>query len=254
MFERFTDQARRVVVLAQEEARMLGHSYIGTEHILLGLLAEGEGTAARALRSMEISLEVARVQVVEIIGEGTGQLAGHIPFTPRTKKVLELSLREAQRLGDGYIGTEHILLGLAREGEGVGAQILERLGASTDRVQVQVLATIRTTPQEELRRISVGPMRGGRATGLERPGGTREVLSRLDEIAERLTAIEAQLASLVNPPSRAARKPPAAGPGKPAGQGKPAAGQGKPAAGGQRKPRSGGRSSPGKQEPPAAEA
>jgi ATP-dependent Clp protease ATP-binding subunit ClpC len=268
MFERFTDQARRVVVLAQEEARMLGHNYIGTEHLLLGLLAEGEGTAARALRSMEISLEVARVQVAEIIGEGTGQPTGHIPFTPRTKKVLELSLREAQRLGDSYIGTEHLLLGLAREGEGVGAQILERLGASMDRVQAQVLATIRTTPQEELRRISVGP-RGARATALEHPGGVREVLSRLDEIAERLTAIEAQLAGLVNPPSRAARKPPAAGQGKPAagqdkpatgqgkpatGQDKPATGQDKPAAGGQRKPRSGGRPSPGQQEPPAAEA
>jgi ATP-dependent Clp protease ATP-binding subunit ClpC len=246
MFERFTDQARRVVVLAQEEARMLGHNYIGTEHLLLGLLAEGEGTAARALRSMEISLEVARVQVAEIIGEGTGQPTGHIPFTPRTKKVLELSLREAQRLGDSYIGTEHILLGLAREGEGVGAQVLERLGVSADRVQVQVLATIRTTPQEELRRISVGSMRGARATGPERPG-VHEVLSRLDEIAERLTAIEAQLAGLVNPPSRAARKPPASGEGKPAG------GEGKPG-GGQRKPRSGGRPSPGKQEPPAAEA
>jgi ATP-dependent Clp protease ATP-binding subunit ClpC len=254
MFERFTDQARRVVVLAQEEARMLGHNYIGTEHLLLGLLAEGEGTAARALSSMEISLEAAREQVAEIIGEGTGQLTGHIPFTPRTKKVLELSLREAQRLGDSYIGTEHLLLGLAREGEGVGAQVLERLGASTDQVQAQVLATIRAAPHEELRRISVEPMMSGRATAVERPGSLREVLSRLDEIAERLTAIEAQLAGLVNPPSRAARKPPAGRDQPAAGQDKPAAGQDKPAAGGQRKPRSGGRPSSGQQEPPAAEA
>src|SRR6516162_723044 len=141
MFERFTDQARRVVVLAQDEAQLLGHGYIGTEHILLGLLAEGEGLAAQALASLEIGLDAARVLVAEIIGEGSGQPSGHIPFTPRTKKVLELSLREAQRLGDNYIGTEHILLGLAREGEGVGAQVLQRQGASLDRIQAQVLAS-----------------------------------------------------------------------------------------------------------------
>src|SRR5579863_6195451 len=115
MFERFTDRARQVVVLAQEEARALGHGYIGTEHILLGLLSEREGIAAQALAALEITLDAARLQVAEIIGEGTGQPSGNIPFTPRAKKVLELSLREAQRLGDGYIGTEHILLGLARE-------------------------------------------------------------------------------------------------------------------------------------------
>ena len=105
MFERFTDQARRVVVLAQEEARLLGHGYIGTEHILLGLLAEGEGLAFHALAALDISLDAAREQVAEVTGAGTGQQSGHIPFTPRTKKVLELSLREAQRLGDSYIGT-----------------------------------------------------------------------------------------------------------------------------------------------------
>ncbi len=118
MFERFTGRARQVVVLAQEEARMLGHGYIGTEHILLGLLAEGEGPAAQALTALGISLDAAREQVAEIVGEGAGAPSGHIPFTGRAKKVLELSLREAQRLGDSYIDTEHILLGVAREGRG----------------------------------------------------------------------------------------------------------------------------------------
>src|SRR5256885_1194699 len=129
MFERFTDRARRVVVLAQEEARMLNHNYIGTEHILLGLIHEGEGVAAKALESLGISLEGVRQQVEEIIGQGQQAPSGHIPFTPRAKKVLELSLREALQLGHNYIGTEHILLGLIREGEGVAAQVLVKLGA-----------------------------------------------------------------------------------------------------------------------------
>src|SRR6202000_443417 len=129
MFERFTDRARRVVVLAQEEARMLNHNYIGTEHILLGLIHEGEGVAAKALESLGISLEAGRQQVEEIIGQGQQAPSGHIPFTPRAKKVLELSLREALQLGHNYIGTEHILLGLIREGEGVAAQVLVKLGA-----------------------------------------------------------------------------------------------------------------------------
>jgi ATP-dependent Clp protease ATP-binding subunit ClpC len=129
MFERFTDRARRVVVLAQEEARLLNHSYIGTEHILLGLIHEGEGVAAKALESLGISLEAVRSQVEEIIGQGGSSPSGHIPFTPRAKKVLELSLREALQLGHNYIGTEHILLGLIREGEGVAAQVLVKLGA-----------------------------------------------------------------------------------------------------------------------------
>ena len=119
MFERFTDRARRVVVLAQEEARMLNHNYIGTEHILLGLIHEGEGVAAKALESLGISLDAVRQQVEEIIGQGQQAPSGHIPFTPRAKKVLELSLREALQLGHNYIGTEHILLGLIREGEGI---------------------------------------------------------------------------------------------------------------------------------------
>jgi len=139
MFERFTDRARRVVVLAQEEARLLNHNYIGTEHILLGLIHEGEGVAAKALESMGISLEAVRAQVEEIIGQGQQAPSGHIPFTPRAKKVLELSLREALQLGHNYIGTEHILLGLIREGEGVAAQVLVKLGADLPRVRQQVI-------------------------------------------------------------------------------------------------------------------
>ena len=140
MFERFTDRARRVVVLAQEEARMLNHNYIGTEHILLGLIHEGEGVAAKALESLGISLDAVRQQVEEIIGQGEPPpMEGHIPFTPRAKKVLELSLREALQLGHNYIGTEHILLGLIREGDGVGAQVLVKLGADLNRVRQQVI-------------------------------------------------------------------------------------------------------------------
>ncbi|MEM9522167.1 MAG: ATP-dependent Clp protease ATP-binding subunit [Actinomycetota bacterium] len=139
MFERFTDRARRVVVLAQEEARLLNHNYIGTEHILLGLIHEGEGVAAKALESLGISLEAVRNQVEEIIGQGGSSPSGHIPFTPRAKKVLELSLREALQLGHNYIGTEHILLGLIREGEGVAAQVLVKLGADLSRVRQQVI-------------------------------------------------------------------------------------------------------------------
>ena len=139
MFERFTDRARRVVVLAQEEARLLNHNYIGTEHILLGLIHEGEGVAAKGLESLGISLEAVRSQVEELIGHGASSPSGHIPFTPRAKKVLELSLREALQLGHNYIGTEHILLGLIREGEGVAAQVLVKLGADLSRVRQQVI-------------------------------------------------------------------------------------------------------------------
>jgi ATP-dependent Clp protease ATP-binding subunit ClpC len=139
MFEKFTDKARRVVVLAQEEAKLLNHNYIGTEHILLGLIHEGEGVAAKALESLGINLDSVRDQVQEIIGQGQQAPSGHIPFTPRAKKVLELSLREALQLGHSYIGTEHLLLGLIREGEGVAAQVLTRLGADTNRVRQQVI-------------------------------------------------------------------------------------------------------------------
>ena len=146
MFERFTDRARRVVVLAQEEARLLNHNYIGTEHILLGLIHEGEGVAAKALESLGISLEAVRQQVEEIIGQGGSSPSGHIPFTPRAKKVLELSLREALQLGHNYIGTEHILLGLIREGEGVAAQVLVKLGADLSRVRQQVIQLLSGYP------------------------------------------------------------------------------------------------------------
>jgi len=128
MFEKFTDKARRVVVLAQEEAKMLNHNYIGTEHLLLGLIHEGEGVAAKSLEALGISLDAVREQVQEIIGTGQTAPSGHIPFTPRAKKVLELSLREALQLGHSYIGTEHLLLGLIREGEGVAAQGSNQVG------------------------------------------------------------------------------------------------------------------------------
>ena len=139
MFERFTDRARRVVVLAQDEARELNHNYIGTEHILLGLISEGDGVAAKALESMGISLDAVRSEVVDIIGRGAQPPSGHVPFTPRAKKVLEYSLREALQLGHKYIGTEHLLLGLIREGEGVAAQVLVKLGADLPRVRQQVI-------------------------------------------------------------------------------------------------------------------
>ena len=165
MFERFTDRARRVVVLAQEEARMLNHNYIGTEHILLGLIHEGEGVAAKALESLGISLEGVRAQVEEIIGQGQQAPSGHIPFTPRAKKVLELSLREALQLGHNYIGTEHILLGLIREGEGVAAQVLVKLGADLNRVRQQVIQLLSGYQGKEAVQAG-GPAEGTPSTSL----------------------------------------------------------------------------------------
>ncbi len=143
MFERFTDRARRVVVLAAEEARLLDHNYIGTEHLLLGLIHEQQGVAAKALESLGISLEAVRVQVEEIIGRGDSAPGGHIPFTPRAKKVMELSLREAKQLRHTYIGTEHILLGMVREGEGVASQVLVQFGADLLRIRRQVMQLLR---------------------------------------------------------------------------------------------------------------
>jgi ATP-dependent Clp protease ATP-binding subunit ClpC len=139
MFERFTDRARRVVVQAQDEARTLSHNYIGTEHILLGLIHEGEGTGTKALESLGISLETVRQQVQEVIGQGQHAPSGHIPFTPPAKKALELALSESKALSHNYIGTEHILLGLIREGDGVAAQVLVKLGADLNRVRQQVI-------------------------------------------------------------------------------------------------------------------
>ncbi|HEV7451951.1 MAG TPA: ATP-dependent Clp protease ATP-binding subunit [Pseudonocardiaceae bacterium] len=177
MFERFTDRARRVVVLAQEEARMLNHNYIGTEHILLGLIHEGEGVAAKALESLGIALEGVRQQVEEIIGQGQQAPSGHIPFTPRAKKVLELSLREALQLGHNYIGTEHILLGLIREGEGVAAQVLVKLGADLNRVRQQVLQLLSGYQGKE-------PTESGSGRG----EGTPSSSLVLDQFGRNLTA------------------------------------------------------------------
>ena len=146
MFERFTDRARRVVVLAQEEARLLNHNYIGTEHILLGFIREGEGVAARSLQSLGVELDAVREQVLGFVGRGDATMLGHIPFTPPSKKVLELSLREALRLKHDYIGTEHILLGLLREGEGVAAQVLIKAGVEMQDARdavVQLLSSVR---------------------------------------------------------------------------------------------------------------
>ena len=143
MFERFTERARRVVVLAQEEARRLGVGHIGTEHLLLALLAEGEGVAALALTGLQVDLEAARGVVGELTGPGEGSPSGHMPFSPRAKKALELSLRESLQLGHDYIGTEHILLGLVREGEGVAAQALERMGADLVVVRNEVLGLLK---------------------------------------------------------------------------------------------------------------
>ncbi|MGI8673675.1 MAG: Clp protease N-terminal domain-containing protein, partial [Thermoleophilaceae bacterium] len=139
MFERFTERARQVVVLAQEEARILKHNYIGTEHILLGLLREEEGLAARVLESLDITVERVRAQVVRIVGSGEEVTSGQIPFTPRAKKVLALALREALSLGHNYIGTEHILLGLVRENEGVAARILLDFDADSEKIRNEVI-------------------------------------------------------------------------------------------------------------------
>jgi ATP-dependent Clp protease ATP-binding subunit ClpA len=160
MFERFTERARQVVVLAQDEARALKHNYIGTEHILLGLLREEEGLAARVLESLDVTIEGARAEVARIIGPGDEAIPGQIPFTPRTKKVLELALREALLLGHNYIGTEHILLGLVRENEGVAARILADFGAGPQRVAEAVVARISAEPPAEYaeRFARLGPM------------------------------------------------------------------------------------------------
>jgi ATP-dependent Clp protease ATP-binding subunit ClpA len=184
MFERFTDRARRVVALAQEEARRLNHGWIGTEHILLGLIREGEGVAARTLESLGVSLDAVGQQVEEIIGQGQQAPSGHIPFTPRAKKVLELSLREALQLGHNYIGTEHILLGLIHEGDGVAAQVLVRLGADLDRVRLQVIGLLYGHPGQDVG--SAGSRPGERAPA----GLPKEALARFDALDRRLTALE----------------------------------------------------------------
>jgi ATP-dependent Clp protease ATP-binding subunit ClpC len=184
VFERFTDRARRVVVLAQEEARMLNHPYIGTEHLLVGLVHEGEGVAAKALESLGISLEAVRQQVEEIIGQGQQAPAGHIPFTARAKKVIELAGREASDLGHNYIGTEHLLLGLIREGEGVAAQVLVKLGADLAGVRLQVVQLL--GGQAGRGPLSERPRRGKRAGARL----TDDALARIDSLDRQLAAVE----------------------------------------------------------------
>ena len=185
MFERFTDQARRIVVLAQEEARMLNHNYIGTEHILLGLIHEGTGVAAKALESLGITEEAARQQVEEIIGRGQQPTPrGHIPFVPRAKKTLELSLREAIALGNNFIGSEHILLGLIREGDNPATQVLNGLGADPNRVR-----------QEVIRRVSARRVVAEPAARRVTPRGPKrrlvsELHGRLDSLEWRLSVLE----------------------------------------------------------------
>jgi ATP-dependent Clp protease ATP-binding subunit ClpA len=176
MFERFTDRARRVVVLAQEEARMLNHNHIGTEHILLGLIHEGDGVGARALESLGISLVAVRQQVEEIIGRGQQTPSGHIPFTPRAKKVLELSLREAKEFGHSYIGTEHILLGLIHEGDSMAARLLVKLGADLDRTRQEVVQVLHGRAGEDVT-----------GAGSPLPG---DALTGADSLERRLAAIE----------------------------------------------------------------
>ncbi|HEY7018497.1 MAG TPA: Clp protease N-terminal domain-containing protein, partial [Gaiellaceae bacterium] len=178
MFERFTERARQVVVLAQDEARALKHNYIGTEHILLGLLREEEGLAARVLESLDITVEEVRAQVARIVGQGDEVTTGQIPFTPRAKKVLELALREALSLGHNYIGTEHILLGLVRENEGVAARILLDFDADSDKIRNEVI------------RMLSGP--GGRRQGAAAGGGGGEGKKSsklLDQFGRNLTKL-----------------------------------------------------------------
>src|SRR5215471_13997915 len=195
MFERFTDQARRVVVVAQEESRKLGHDYIGTEHLLLGILGTGDSVAVNALGSLGVSLEAARQQVEEIVGRGSHQVSGHIPFTPRAKKVLELSLRESIQLGHSYIGTEHILLGLIREGDGVAAQVLVKLGADLNRVRQQVIQLLHGYQGKEPTSTAAGSTESAPSTslvldqfGLNLTQGARE--GKLDPVIGREKEIE----------------------------------------------------------------
>jgi ATP-dependent Clp protease ATP-binding subunit ClpC len=195
MFERFTDRARRVIVLAQEESQRLSHNYIGTEHLLLGLLAERDGLAAQALESLNVTLTAAREQVEEIIGLGDQKPHGHIPFTPRAKKILELSLREALTMGSQVIDTQHLLLGLVDEGDGVGAQILERLGATAQAVRETVARLINAEPEAA---VVTGPGSEPRAVSVSRPLRIRadaptEVKDLLLSIDRRLSAIERHL-------------------------------------------------------------
>ena len=182
MFERFTDRARRVVVLAQEEARMLNHNYIGTEHLLLGLIHEGEGIGARALESLGVTLNAVREQVQSIVGPSPQAPSGHIPFTPRAKKVLELSMREAIQLNHGYIGTEHILLGMVRASEGVANQVLSKVGVQGAEVRQAVMDLISGYPGNNENKETAGVGAGNSREGT--PAGS----TILDQFGRNLTA------------------------------------------------------------------
>jgi ATP-dependent Clp protease ATP-binding subunit ClpC len=186
MFERFTERARQVVVLAQEEARTLKHNYIGTEHILLGLLREEEGLAARVLESLDITVERVRAQVVRIVGSGEEVTSGQIPFTPRAKKVLELALREALSLGHNYIGTEHILLGLVRENEGVAARILLDFDADSEKIRNEV---IRMLSGPGSRQRGSGSGGSGAQAG---PGEGKKSSKLLDQFGRNLTKLASE--------------------------------------------------------------
>ena len=188
MFERFTDRARRVMVLAQEEARLLNHNHIGTEHLLLGLVHEGEGVAAQALESLGVSLTAVRQQVEEIIGRGQQASSGRIPFTPRAKKVLELSRREALAMGHNYVGTEHILLGLLREGDGVAAQVLVRMGADLNGVRQQVILILSGRQDKDEPKGGRAARRADKAARRQH-GPLPEILGRVESIDSQLSAI-----------------------------------------------------------------
>jgi ATP-dependent Clp protease ATP-binding subunit ClpC len=221
MFERFTERARRVVVFAQEEARELNHSYIGTEHLLLGLMRDADSVAARALQELEIRRDAVREQVTEIIGRGKRSPSGHIPFTPRAKKVLELSLREALQLNHNYIGTEHILLGLVREGEGVAAQVLIKLGGSLSRVRDKVIELAPPGTGE-------GPELSGQLRRSAIRGPLEGLTRRLEAMDERLAAIERHLGLAAGPGTGATGGPaePGGGEQKPGGGQEPGGGPG----------------------------
>jgi ATP-dependent Clp protease ATP-binding subunit ClpA len=197
MFERFTNQSRRVVVLAQEEARALDHNHIGTEHLLLGLLHEGKGAAAKSLEATGVTLDAARARVVSIIGRGEEQPSGHIPFTPRAKKSLELSLREALQLGDGYIGTGHLLLGLIHQGDNMAVKVLGELGADLKDLRARVTQELRDHPEDS--QTSADRERRQIRVFLR-----DEVQGLLDTIDDRLSAIERRL-GITRPVSAALR-------------------------------------------------
>jgi ATP-dependent Clp protease ATP-binding subunit ClpC len=183
MFERFTEKAIKVIMLAQEEARRLGHNFVGTEQILLGLIGEGTGIAAKVLKSMGVNLKEARVEVEKIIGRGSGFVAVEIPFTPRAKRVLELSLEEARQLGHNYIGTEHLLLGLLREGEGVAARVLENLGADPSNIRTQVIRMVGESTE------SVGAGVGG--------GSSSNKMPTLEEYGTNLTKLAEEVVNVL---------------------------------------------------------